>query len=68
MRAAESGPVASSAPVSLRAIIERCSGLLSQVADGSAIKVSYGAAASVRVPVGEEAVERILVNLVRNSD
>jgi signal transduction histidine kinase len=60
-------PCPSPTPVSLRAIIERCSGLFSQVADGSAIEVSYGAAASVPVPVGEEAVERILVNLVRNS-
>jgi len=60
-------PVPSPASVSLRAIIERCSGLLSQVADGRVIEVSYGAAASVPVPVGEEAVERILVNLVRNS-
>lgn len=67
VRAAESGPIASPAPASLRAIIERCSGLLSQVADGSVIEVSYGAAASFPVPVGEEAVERILVNLVCNS-
>ena len=71
VRAAESGPVERPgpwpAPVSLRAIIERCSGLLSQVADGRVIEVSYGAAASFPAPVGEEAVERILVNLVRNS-
>jgi signal transduction histidine kinase len=67
VRTAESGPVGSPVPVSLRAIIERCSGLLSQVADGRVIEVSYGTAASVLVYVGEEAVERILVNLVRNS-
>ncbi len=54
-------------PVSLRAIIERCSGLLSQVAGGRAIEVSCGTAASFPVAVGGEAVERILVNLVRNS-
>jgi signal transduction histidine kinase len=54
-------------PVSLRAIIELCSGLLSQVAGGRAIEVSYGTAASFPVAVGGEAVERILVNLVRNS-
>jgi len=54
-------------PVSLRFIVERCSGLLSQVADGRTIKVSYGAAASLPALVAEEAVERILVNLVRNS-
>ena len=50
-------PVPSPTPVSLRAIVERCSGLLSQVADSRVIEVSYGAAASVPVPVGEEAVE-----------
>jgi signal transduction histidine kinase len=54
-------------PVSLRRIVERCSGLLSRVAGGRAIEISYGQAASVPVPVSEEAVERILVNLVRNS-
>jgi signal transduction histidine kinase len=70
-RAAGGGPVERPgpcpAPVSLRAIIERCLGLLSQVAGGRAIEVSYGTAASFPVAVGEEAVERILVNLVRNS-
>jgi len=54
-------------PVSLRSIVERCSGLLSRVAHGQAIEVSYGEAAAVPVAVAEEAVERILVNLVRNS-
>jgi hypothetical protein len=71
VRAAEGGVVERPgpwpAPVSLRAIIERCSGLLSQVAGGRAIEVSYGTAASFPVAVGGEAVERILVNLVRNS-
>jgi signal transduction histidine kinase len=71
VREAEGGPVASpfSLPgaVSLRAVVERCSGLLSRVADGRTIEVSYGAAASVPVAIAEEAVERILVNLVRNS-
>jgi len=71
VHAAEGGPVERPgpwpAPVSLRAIIERCLGLLSQVAGGRGIEVSYGTAASFPVAVGEEAVERILVNLVRNS-
>jgi len=54
-------------PLSLRSIVERCSGLLSRVAGGKPIEVSYGAAAAVQVLVAEEAVERILVNLVRNA-
>jgi signal transduction histidine kinase len=54
-------------PVSLRAIVERCSGLLSRVAGGRPIEVSYGAAAAMPVLVAEESVERILANLVRNS-
>jgi len=54
-------------PVSLRRIVERCSGLLSRVACGRAIDVTYGEAAAVPVAVAEETVERILVNLVRNS-
>jgi signal transduction histidine kinase len=54
-------------PVSLRAIAERCSGLLRRVACGRTIEIHYGAAASVPVRVPEEAVERILVNLVRNA-
>jgi signal transduction histidine kinase len=54
-------------PVSLRAILERCSGLLSSVAGGRAIEVSYGPASTMPIGVSEEAVERILVNLVRNS-
>jgi len=55
------------APVSLRRIIERGLGLLSRVACGSSIEVEYGAAAAAPVAVDEEAVERILVNLVRNA-
>ncbi len=54
-------------PVSLRKIVERCSGLLSQVSDGRVIEVTYGEAATVPVLIAEEAVERILVNLVRNA-
>jgi signal transduction histidine kinase len=54
-------------PVSLRAVVERCSGLLSRIAGGRAIEVNYGAAASMPVLVAEESVERILANLVRNS-
>jgi signal transduction histidine kinase len=48
-------------------IAERCSGLLRRVGCGRPIEIHYGAAASVPVRVPEEAVERILVNLVRNA-
>jgi signal transduction histidine kinase len=51
----------------LRTIVERCSGLLSQVADGRTIEVSYGKAASAASPASEEAAQRILLNLVSNS-
>jgi signal transduction histidine kinase len=54
-------------PVSLRRVVEQCSGLLSRVACGRTIDVSYGPAATVPVRVAEETVERILVNLVRNA-
>jgi signal transduction histidine kinase len=54
-------------PISLRNIVERCSGLLTRVAGGRAIEISYGAAASVPVSVPEDVAERILVNLVRNA-
>jgi len=54
-------------PVSLREIVERCSGLLGRVAGGRAIEVSYGPSSSSPVLAGQEDVERILVNLVRNS-
>ena len=71
VRAVGGGPIEStvslSGAVSLRAILGRCLGLLSGVAEGRAIEVSYGDAASVLVPVSEEEVERILVNLVSNS-
>lgn len=53
--------------VSLREIVERCSGLLSRIAGGRTIEVTYGPASSVGVQVSEEDVERILVNLVRNA-
>src|ERR1019366_3115065 len=43
-------------PVSLRGVVERCSGLLSLVADGCAIEVGYGEAAAAPVEVAEEAV------------
>jgi signal transduction histidine kinase len=54
-------------PVSLRRIVEHCTSLLSRVADGREIEVRFGEAATVPVAVPEEAVERILVNLVRNA-
>lgn len=53
--------------VSLRSIVERCSGLLSRVANGRAIDANYGPAANMPVRIAEESVERILVNLVRNA-
>jgi signal transduction histidine kinase len=55
------------APASLRGTVERCLGLLTQVAAGRAIEVSFGEAAVAPVRIGEEELERILVNLVRNS-
>jgi signal transduction histidine kinase len=54
-------------PVSLRGIVERCSGLLHRVANGRTLEVEFGPAAATPVRVPEEAVERILVNLVRNA-
>jgi signal transduction histidine kinase len=54
-------------PVGLRTVVERCSGLLSSVANGRAIEITYGAAADVPIGISEEAIERILVNLVRNA-
>lgn len=67
----EAWPVQNTLPpvktVSLRTIVQRCSGLLGRVACGRTIEVSYGEAAAVPLRVAEEAVERILVNLVRNS-
>ena len=60
-------PAGAGMPVSLRSIVERCSGLLSGVSGGPEIKVTYGEAAAIPVRVTEEAVERILVNLVRNA-
>jgi signal transduction histidine kinase len=57
----------SAAGVSLRSVVERRAGLISRVAGGQAIQISYGAAASVPIRLEEEAAERILVNLVRNA-
>jgi signal transduction histidine kinase len=54
-------------PVSLRRIVEHCTSLLSRVAGGREIEVRFGEAATMPVAVPEEAVERILVNLVRNA-
>jgi signal transduction histidine kinase len=54
-------------PVCLREVLERCSGLLEQVAGGRAIELNYGPAASTLVAAGQEDIERILVNLVRNA-
>lgn len=54
-------------PVELRKIVEKCSGLLRRVANGRTLAVEFGPAAGAPVRVSEESVERILVNLVRNS-
>lgn len=54
-------------PIALRYIVERCTGLLRRVAGRAAVEVSFGEAASAPVAIDEEAVERILVNLVRNA-
>jgi signal transduction histidine kinase len=54
-------------PVSLRTTVERCSGLLRRVAKDRPIEFIYGAAADVPISTSEEAIERILVNLVRNA-
>jgi signal transduction histidine kinase len=53
--------------VSLRKIVERCHGLLNRVSGGVIVEVSYGEAAALPVRVVEDAIERILVNLVRNA-
>jgi len=53
--------------VSLRSVVERCSGLLNRVANGRLIEIEYGPAAALAVSVRDEVVERILVNLVRNA-
>lgn len=63
----QASPASSPQPVSLQEIVKRCSGLLSRVANGRAIEIGYGPAASLPVLVDEESVERILVNLVRNA-
>jgi len=53
--------------VSLRSVVERCCGLFNGATGGRRVEVSYGEAASAQVSVSAEAVERILVNLVRNA-
>jgi signal transduction histidine kinase len=53
--------------VALRTILDRCSGLLSRVAGGAPVEVSYATGASTPVRVSEEAVLRILINLVSNA-
>lgn len=54
-------------PTSLRSVIEGLSGMLGRVAGGRAVEICYGPAAMAPVRIGEEALERILVNLVRNA-
>lgn len=54
-------------PIALRRVVERCSGLLTGVAGGTAVAIRYGEAADVPVRIAEESLERILVNLVRNA-
>jgi signal transduction histidine kinase len=67
LRSARPLPMEPLNPVSLRSIVERCSGLLSRMAGGRPIEISYGAAASMPILVAEESIERILANLVRNA-
>jgi signal transduction histidine kinase len=66
-RAIGTGVATAPCPVSLREIVERCSGLLGRVAGGRTIELSYGPASSSPVLAEQEDVERILVNLVRNA-
>ncbi len=72
-RAAVPGPppeaisLVAAAPVSLGSIVQRCSGLLSRVAGGRSVEVSYGEAAAVPIQIPAESIERILANLVRNA-
>lgn len=47
-------------------VVERCRGILSRIARRT-VEVSYGAGAYKPVNVPEEAVERILTNLVKNA-
>ncbi|HEY4380580.1 MAG TPA: HAMP domain-containing sensor histidine kinase [Acidobacteriaceae bacterium] len=54
-------------PVGLRSVVEGRLGMLGRVAEGRSIDVHYGPAATVPILVSEEAVERILVNLIRNA-
>lgn len=60
-------PLNAMRPPSLRSVVERCSGLLTRVANGRPIEIAYGPAAAVPIDVPDEAIERILVNLVRNA-
>jgi signal transduction histidine kinase len=47
-------------------VVEQCRGLLSRVA-GRVVEVSFGTGAYELVNVGADAVERILINLVKNA-
>jgi len=58
---------ASAQPMSLGSIVKRCSGLLSRVAGGRVIEIGYGQSATIPILIAPDAVERILVNLVRNA-
>jgi signal transduction histidine kinase len=54
-------------PTNLRKVVERCSGLLQRVSEEHEIQINFGEAASLEVRIAEDAIERILVNLVRNA-
>ena len=52
--------------VTLRSVLDGCSGLLSRVAHGRTVEIIYGPAADVPIRIAEDSMERILVNLIRN--
>jgi Histidine kinase-, DNA gyrase B-, and HSP90-like ATPase len=56
----------SSKPINLIELLTRWGGLLSMIARGP-VQVNFGPHASLPIQVGEEALERILVNLVHNA-
>ncbi len=53
-------------PINLVNLLTRWGGLLSLIARGS-VQVTFGPQAELPIPVAEEAMERILVNLVHNA-
>ena len=62
----QSGPRTGTSPVVLLEVVERCRGLLDKVI-GRPVDISHDASALHSVNVSEEAIERILTNLVKNA-